>query len=627
MKESLFELIRKEEVIIWAGAGLSHYAGFPSGTELSKILFDSLSNDEKKLINPNLLLSDLAEEYYRIKGNNKNSLLRILNKYFIDEIPESTIYHDKLATIPHFKTIITTNYDKLLENSLHQKGQVVTSSKHIPYLDKEKTHIFKVHGDLSEPDSIILTKTDYNNFFKNDTQTEIFWTVIKERLSTKCVLFLGYNLEDQNVSIIFEKITESLQSHRKECFLVSPNLSKHKINDLIKKNIHYINSTAEELIESLIVNLKENIINDLENGLTSADTFRNFLLNYNLLPELIGGIDTYTLHSLKGINGKVFGIMNLKLKSDPELKKELNEFITGKKFGDFEISEEKLIDANISYGGLKFPNSEGIVKLKFQSTPKIVSKIDIQFENGYVLNNIPVKLYGSISIIEIHIELKNALLKVNLDISNLPETKVNFNYKHNEICTKTNEEIELFNLLKNLGSGQQFKIYTQSGKTYTKNFQQMPLFIEEAEYFLEYFENLRLIEKHYLIQFLNININSISESTFELVKKVVSVINKTSTTSDWDDELQMELIDFSEHTIEQLKKVNELKAPVVANHKLEEEIEIHGQKLNLGYKKIEFLESYISNLDSIINKNEKIARIKSLNKKIIITYSVNRWSE
>lgn len=35
-KERIFELIRKEEVLLFAGAGLSRYAGYPSGKELAE---------------------------------------------------------------------------------------------------------------------------------------------------------------------------------------------------------------------------------------------------------------------------------------------------------------------------------------------------------------------------------------------------------------------------------------------------------------------------------------------------------------------------------------------------------------------------------------------------------------
>ena len=163
--DNLFELIRNEEVVIWAGAGLSISAGYPSGKKLGEILFQNLSNSEKKQIDKNLLLPDLAEEIYRIKGHNKNWIIRILKKTFIDTKPKTKEFHDKIALIPHFKTIITTNYDNLFEDSFGDKAQLLLSNSHIGYVEKNKTEIFKVHGDLTIPESIIITKSDYNNFF------------------------------------------------------------------------------------------------------------------------------------------------------------------------------------------------------------------------------------------------------------------------------------------------------------------------------------------------------------------------------------------------------------------------------------------------------------------------------
>ena len=81
-KENLFELIRKEEVIIWAGAGMSLYAGYPSAKRLAEILIENLTSKEKERIDINIPLPELAEEFYRLKGNNKNSLLQILNETF-----------------------------------------------------------------------------------------------------------------------------------------------------------------------------------------------------------------------------------------------------------------------------------------------------------------------------------------------------------------------------------------------------------------------------------------------------------------------------------------------------------------------------------------------------------------
>ncbi len=620
-KDNLFSLIRKEEVIIWAGAGLSINAGFPSGQKLGEILVNNLSKSQREIINSSLTLPDLAEEFYRLKGNNRNALITILKKTFQNTSLKPTSLHEQLSIIPHFKTIITTNYDTLIEDSFKEKGQVVLSSNHIPYLEKDKAHIFKVHGDLNDPSSVIITKSDYNNFFKSNSESDIFWTVIKERISTKSVLFLGYNLEDPNVSVIFERITDALGKDRKECFLVAPNLPQHKVDNLTLKGIQYINITAEELISELLENLKENIIDDLEKGNTSADTFREFLLNMDVLPELKTDENKFKVKSLHGVNDKIEGKMNLTFKNDTEFIKELNDYAYGKKIGNFEVPEDKLINIDFWFGDLKFPNiPDGIQKLEFKSVPKIETIIDLRFEDNSEYIDIPVKLYGSISFIEIHLDLKSANFIINIDITTLPNAKVKFNYKHHEICKNVKEEIELFTLLKNLGEGKIFTVYPKNGSAFSKSFSDMKPLLEEAEYFLEYFNNLKTIEQHYKVRFSDISIHAITDSTFNTVDLIVSVINNVNREYTWNDELIMDLTDFSDSTINQLKSINELNHPVVANNRIEEIIELHGHDINIGYKKIEFLDTYVVNLESIIDKTETEAKLKSKSKKMIISY-------
>lgn len=42
-KHKLFEYIRGEDVVIWAGAGFSRYAGYPLGGQLCDLLYQRLS--------------------------------------------------------------------------------------------------------------------------------------------------------------------------------------------------------------------------------------------------------------------------------------------------------------------------------------------------------------------------------------------------------------------------------------------------------------------------------------------------------------------------------------------------------------------------------------------------------
>lgn len=105
---------------------------------------------------------------------------------------------------PH--SIITTNYDDALEKIFpdHHKvvGQEIVRANYTSYGE-----VLKIHGCLSNPDSLILTSEDYSDFNKR-----------KKYLSAKLLtyfaehplFFLGYSLTDSNIRGILSDIDEIL---------------------------------------------------------------------------------------------------------------------------------------------------------------------------------------------------------------------------------------------------------------------------------------------------------------------------------------------------------------------------------------------------------------------------------
>jgi NAD-dependent SIR2 family protein deacetylase len=618
-KESLFELIRREEVIIWIGAGFSYYAGLPTGKQLANILMENLGESDKSLINQHLTLPDIAEEFCRIKANNRNNLIKILIETFRNYKPLSTNVHEQLRLIPHIKTIITTNYDNLLETAYKQKGQVLFSTMQIPYIEKSKTQIFKVHGDLSDPKSIIITKSDYENFFKDDSDKNLFWTVIKERLVTNNIVFFGYNLEDINISAIFDKITEILGPDRKEAFLIAPKLPQHKVVYLLSKGIQYLDMTGEEFISELIENIKGHIIEDLEKDRTSADTFREFLTNINVLPSLKTENNRFLVQSLNGVDGKIEGKFDFTVINDPELIKNLSDYFSGKRFGDLEISKDKLLKANMSFGGLRLPFEKGVSRLQLKSIPRKKGVIDIRFENGFEITNVLAEAYGSPSLIEIHLTLKSAVIKFSLEIKDSFPNKTSFNYTHNDICRRVQDEIELFTFLKNLADGKRFKVFFETGSVFSNALSKSKLLVDTADSHLEYFLNLRAIENYYDIHFTNIEYSTIDQASFNRTVAIIKAHNKETIEYDWDDELSWEI--NSDTVISDLKQIHNGNVSLFGFENTETEVELHGHKIKIGYRRTEIPEPEIINLQSIIEKKERIVHVKSKIKKLKIFYT------
>ena len=113
-----------------------------------------------------------------------------------------------------------------------------------------------------------------------------------------------------------------------------------------------------------------------------------------------------------------------------------------------------------------------------------------------------------------------------------------------------------------------------------------------------------------------------NEETLKKVEYLVAVLEEEYLALDCDDELTMTLIDnYSDEIVEQFKNVNKLNAPVVAHHKVEEIIELHGKDINLGYKKVEFMDTYVINLEEIMKREDNIVRMKSRSKRIHVSFT------
>lgn len=614
-KERLFELIRKEEVLIWAGAGMSMYAGYPSGNELAKRIYNSLTSSEKEIISPNLLLPDLAEEYNRLRLS-VNPLIGLLKKVIESHTPTSRKYHDMIAGIPHFKTIITTNYDSLFETSYGNLAQIATSSKDISYLDNNKVHIFKVHGDFRELDKLIISKSDYLNFF-NKEKDNLFWTKITESVATKNILFLGYNLEDLNITSIFDKVCENLQHHMKEAFLIVPGLASHKVNDLTRRGIKYIDSTAETFLEDLVVNLKENILTDFENNIVSPETYRKFLNLNDLIPKLKGSPESYKLQGLEGKNGKYEGKINLVLKNDTNFISNFDKFLSGEINDELIIPKDIIIQSNITIQGLKLPSSDELKEIFIKRYPYKTGKVDITFSDQFELTDISFKTFGGKKP-RILLEHKNAKFQFILGLDNLPRIDISFEFLHNQTLGKIKDEIEVYTFLKHLTQGDTFTVHFEDGYQYKNQFPAFEQYSKYALKYLSYFNLLKKVEAAYSIRFNNFKI---TDESYDILIKVVNVLDEKWEMLPSDDYITLKLNSTDQGVFEFLMKIESDKPEIKLPQENSEEVILHGHKINLGYPVFTLLNPYISNLTKIKSGEDDFAIIKSKTKEIQLSYS------
>ena len=624
-KESLFEAISKGEVVLWVGAGLSLYAGLPSGVQLREILYEGLTPLEKEEVGKNSDLSHLADEICTLKGN-RNYIIQTLKNTFTRDFL-STETHKIISQIPHFRNIITTNYDSLFE-SVYGSGKlnVIFSDNHTPYIDTKKVNLFKIHGDLSNPDSIIITESDYNNFFSKDTEQNTIWSVIKGIIATKSILFIGYSLEDTNVEVVFNKIREKIGENRKECYFVAPNISTTKSIKLNRANIHPIPLTGEKLFEELIEYLKKNIKKNFENKDISSDVYSEFIGNFGLKSEIEvdSSIGKNIVKNLTGIEGKDTKIkMTFSVSSSSEEIHKLDALINkGDVLEEITIDRESLTAFNININGINFRDIDDVKNLKIVPQPFFDKQVDIIFENGKEFNDVEIKIF-SLSQIDTKLRVITQLYGNELEIVTSPsindEAEALFTYTISEQIDNISKQILFFELVKCFSEGQYFSVYTVEKRVFDskrifkgQSLEGLNPIYEKNNAYLTYFESLKKIERLGNLRFSNID-----DVTFQNYKLLQIVIAKFE--NNFIEEinpkisLNPECFDYTEHKEDfNLRFTNN-----------SEDIVVHNQTFKMGEITIQISDAFISNYEEIINDRTISPIVESRSKRAIITFNNN----
>lgn len=252
--EKILSLAMRGKLVLWAGAGLSMEAGYPSGWGLSQILWDKLSNTEKYELQPisieecNTSLSQISDYYINNGAKGKNSLLEILKEVF-DKDPKHSESHEIIQKFAIIKTLITTNYDGVFEKTI-PSIEVIRSAKDLARTKANSRKLIKIHGDLKEPKRIILTESDYSRLYSKNN-SDPFWSKINVELTEKAVLFIGYGFNDGNVRNHIEMIQKKLKKHTLPKYLVAPRMSKAEQLKLKSYDIKYIDSEGIDFLRNL----------------------------------------------------------------------------------------------------------------------------------------------------------------------------------------------------------------------------------------------------------------------------------------------------------------------------------------------------------------------------------------
>lgn len=103
---------------------------------------------------------------------------------------------------------ITLNYDRLFETACNDAQRPRTvMPENVPAVGND--WLLKLHGSVSQPDSIVLTRDDYLGYNSN---REALSALVKAHLLTHHLLFVGFGLADDHFHEIVHDVRRALPS-------------------------------------------------------------------------------------------------------------------------------------------------------------------------------------------------------------------------------------------------------------------------------------------------------------------------------------------------------------------------------------------------------------------------------
>lgn len=200
-KRILRDAMLEKRLVVFVGAGASIDSGLPSWGKAIEIIADKLGLKSTALDYMKI------PQYYYNKYRNKEyvQLMRKIFK-FKEDLPVCDVQRNIVRLNTH--TIITTNYDNLIEKAAQENAefiQVISKDNSLSYRSAEK-EIIKMHGDF-ENENFVLREDDYLHYSEN---FKLIGAYVKSLIATNVVLFIGYSFSDPDVKQIFTWVKDIL---------------------------------------------------------------------------------------------------------------------------------------------------------------------------------------------------------------------------------------------------------------------------------------------------------------------------------------------------------------------------------------------------------------------------------
>lgn len=218
--EALQDKYNKGKLVPVLGAGLSRPFGLPNWGDLlievakqfrlsdNIILTIKDYNADFDYLGAIKVIVDRSKKterdvQYAVANILKRKKVEILQKYNVgswDQFPENNNYADIAAL--GCSTILTSNYDEIIQDfCINHKGYTIDDFRD-PQGIGESNILLYLHGNLSNPKSIVLAQSDYEHTYSRDA----FKNKLTRLALDKTFLFIGFSFQDPYIKNFLDAV-------------------------------------------------------------------------------------------------------------------------------------------------------------------------------------------------------------------------------------------------------------------------------------------------------------------------------------------------------------------------------------------------------------------------------------
>ena len=265
------ETLLKEGLIIFCGAGISAKSGIPLSRILIPELIDKLSS---RIIAKRFksAVCKLPLEILLDTLKNNSDISELLN-VFVNSQPNR--YHQMITELAKrgiVKTIVTTNFDTLIEQAFENSGLLLGKDYFI-YSDEEdfskyvnngsdnRIVLIKIHGTINKPESIRTTMKEIANSSLSKSRARVLRSIFGQ--SDMQVLVIGYSFSDNmDINPILSNLKEPVSR---------VTVIQHSVNNM--QNFEF-KDEFEISVSKILRNFKFEIIKENTNQLVNCILLR-----------------------------------------------------------------------------------------------------------------------------------------------------------------------------------------------------------------------------------------------------------------------------------------------------------------------------------------------------------------